>query len=219
MERNPAEITQTRSSCSWYIQYNRQRDLPLLLAIRNATFICHRQLWEHLYAIGIETSRRSFNWRIERLTRAGVTEKLPRLLRIRPRSTRSRALVSPAWRLAARAWSASHRNRDRSQTRIRCSITWNSRRFAQRFAELACSGIGPAIPKSDPLTSRSTCRWRRITTRLRTWNGRRGRTELQSNMNGPSNPPSVIATSFPQLRASARSGWFSISLRPTFFIS
>ncbi len=80
MERNPAEITQTRSSRSSYIQYNRQRDLPLLLTIRNATFICHRQLWEHVYAIGIETSRRSFNWRIERLTWAGLTEKLPRLL-------------------------------------------------------------------------------------------------------------------------------------------
>ncbi len=59
-----------------YIQYNPRRDLPLLLAIRNATFICHRQLWNHLSARGIETCRRSFNWRILRLTDAGIVQKL-----------------------------------------------------------------------------------------------------------------------------------------------
>jgi hypothetical protein len=59
-----------------YIQYNPQRDLPILLAIRNATFICHRQLWDHISARGIETCRRSFNWRIRRLTDAGIVQKL-----------------------------------------------------------------------------------------------------------------------------------------------
>jgi len=59
-----------------YIQYNPRRDLPLLLAIRNATFISHRQLWNHLSARGIETCRRSFNWRIRRLTDAGIVQKL-----------------------------------------------------------------------------------------------------------------------------------------------
>ena len=59
-----------------YIQYNSRRDLPLLLAIRNATFISHRQLWNHLSARGIETCRRSFNWRIRRLTDAGIVQKL-----------------------------------------------------------------------------------------------------------------------------------------------
>ena len=59
-----------------YIQYNPRRDLPLLLAIRNATFICHRQLWNQLSARGIETCRRSFNWRIRRLTDAGIAQKL-----------------------------------------------------------------------------------------------------------------------------------------------
>jgi hypothetical protein len=51
-----------------------------MLAIRNATFISHNQLWEHVQARGLETSRRSFNWRIARLTEAGVAEKLSPLL-------------------------------------------------------------------------------------------------------------------------------------------
>jgi hypothetical protein len=59
-----------------YIQYNSRRDLPLLLAIRNATFISHRQLWNHLSTRGVETCRRSFNWRIRRLTEAGIVQKL-----------------------------------------------------------------------------------------------------------------------------------------------
>ncbi len=80
MERNSAEIAQAPSTRFSYIHYNRQRDLPLMLAIRNATFICHGQLWDHLQASGIETSQRSFSWRIQRLTQAGVTEKLPPLL-------------------------------------------------------------------------------------------------------------------------------------------
>jgi len=63
-----------------YIQYSSQRDMPMLLAVRNATFICHSQLWEHLSAQGVETSRRSFNWRIQRLTQAGVIRRLPPLL-------------------------------------------------------------------------------------------------------------------------------------------
>ena len=80
MEWHQAEMTSPIRSRSRYIQYNRERDLPLMLAIRNATFISHCQLWEHVQANGIETSRRSFNWRIARLTQAGVAEKLPPLL-------------------------------------------------------------------------------------------------------------------------------------------
>jgi hypothetical protein len=80
MEWHQAEITSPTRSRSRYIQYNRERDLPLMMAIRNATFISHYQLWEHIQANGIETSRRSFNWRIARLTQAGVIEKLPPLL-------------------------------------------------------------------------------------------------------------------------------------------
>ena len=80
MERNSAEIIPTQPARSPYIRYNRERDLPLMLAIRNATFISHRQLWEHVESSGIETSRRSFNWRIERLVRAGMADKLPQHL-------------------------------------------------------------------------------------------------------------------------------------------
>ena len=80
MERNPGNPALTPRSRARYIQYNRERDLPLMLAIRNAVFVSHYQLWDHFQASGLETSRRSFNWRIERLTRAGVTEKLPPLL-------------------------------------------------------------------------------------------------------------------------------------------
>ena len=87
MERNYQGIAEifeaedTRSVRQFsYIQYSSQRDMPMLLAVRNATFICHSQLWEHLSAQGVETSRRSFNWRIQRLTQAGVIRRLPPLL-------------------------------------------------------------------------------------------------------------------------------------------
>jgi hypothetical protein len=77
---NGADTRTTRIRRSLaYIQYNPQRDLPILLAIRNATFICHRQLWDHISAGGIETCRRSFNWRIRRLTDAGIAQRLPPL--------------------------------------------------------------------------------------------------------------------------------------------
>lgn len=60
-----------------YIHYNEKRDLPMLLAVRNATFISHGQLHEQLVATGTEASRRAFNWRVQRLVRAGLVEKLP----------------------------------------------------------------------------------------------------------------------------------------------
>lgn len=83
MERDFQEIAEAhhlRPARPSFIQYNPRRDLPLLLAVRNATFISHRQLWSHLLASGIETFRRSFNWRIQRLIQAGVIQKLPPLL-------------------------------------------------------------------------------------------------------------------------------------------
>src|SRR4051794_2946354 len=61
-----------------YIHYNPRRDLPLLLAIRNATVICHRQLWNLHSARGVGTCRRSFNWRIRLLTDVGIVQKLLR---------------------------------------------------------------------------------------------------------------------------------------------
>jgi hypothetical protein len=77
MERNSAEMIPASIERSPYIQFNWERDLPLMLAVRNATFISHRQLSEQIRAGGIETGRRSFNWRIERLVRAGLADKLP----------------------------------------------------------------------------------------------------------------------------------------------
>jgi hypothetical protein len=65
------------SSRTTYIRYSQERDLPMLLAIRNATFISHGQLFEQLVATGSEVSRRACNWRIQRLVRAGVVSKMP----------------------------------------------------------------------------------------------------------------------------------------------
>lgn len=77
MERSSAEIVPASVERPPYIQFNWERDLPLMLAVRNATFISHRQLSEQIRAGGSETGRRSFNWRIERLVRAGMADKLP----------------------------------------------------------------------------------------------------------------------------------------------
>jgi hypothetical protein len=59
------------------IRYSQERDLPMLLAIRNASFITHGQMFDQLVAGGSEASRRAFNWRIQRLVQAGVVTKLP----------------------------------------------------------------------------------------------------------------------------------------------
>lgn len=77
MERSSADIVPASVERSPYVQFNWERDLPLMLAVRNATFISHRQLSEQIRAGGSETGRRSFNWRIERLVRAGMADKLP----------------------------------------------------------------------------------------------------------------------------------------------
>ncbi len=69
---DPAE-----KSRSTYIRYNEERDLPMLLAIRNASFISHGQMFDQLVARGSEASRRAFNWRIQRLVKAGVVMKMP----------------------------------------------------------------------------------------------------------------------------------------------
>ena len=59
------------------IRYSLERDLPMLLAIRNASFISHGQLFDQLVARGSEGSRRAFNWRLQRLVKAGVVSTLP----------------------------------------------------------------------------------------------------------------------------------------------
>jgi len=46
------------------------RDIPLLLQLRNSRFITHQQLFRFMWPLS-ESNRRSFNWRIRRLTEAG----------------------------------------------------------------------------------------------------------------------------------------------------
>ena len=41
-------------------EFSETRDLPMILAVRNATFISHEQLLEQLKAQGSETSRQGF---------------------------------------------------------------------------------------------------------------------------------------------------------------
>lgn len=50
---------------------NPERDLPLLLQVRNSRFITHQQLFELLEYAGPGQSRSSFNWRARRLLTAG----------------------------------------------------------------------------------------------------------------------------------------------------
>jgi len=59
------------------IEYSMERDLPVMTAVRNATFITYDQLWEELKYAKIEGSKRSYNWRLQRLTGAGLVDKLP----------------------------------------------------------------------------------------------------------------------------------------------
>jgi hypothetical protein len=73
-------IGQPDKSRSTNIRYSVERDLPMLLAIRNASFISHGQMFDQLVARGSEASRRAFNWRLQRLVKAGVVVKLPPLL-------------------------------------------------------------------------------------------------------------------------------------------
>ena len=46
-------------------------------AIRNAGFISHAQLWEEMETAEVERSRRSFNWRLQRLVQTDLVTKLP----------------------------------------------------------------------------------------------------------------------------------------------
>lgn len=76
MEEYEGQVTGA-SSRTTYIRYSQERDLPMLLAIRNATFMSHGQLFEQLVSTGSEVSRRACNWRIQRLVQAGVVSKIP----------------------------------------------------------------------------------------------------------------------------------------------
>ncbi len=51
---------------------NEQRDLPLLLLIRNATFISHAQLLQRQTEAGLETNPRAFYGRVKRFVTSGL---------------------------------------------------------------------------------------------------------------------------------------------------
>ena len=53
------------------LSINANRDIPLLLYIRNCRFITHQQLFEMAHLAASEHSRESFNWRMKRLIQAG----------------------------------------------------------------------------------------------------------------------------------------------------
>lgn len=50
---------------------NPERDIPLLLQVRNSRFISHQQLFEFMQYQGSDHSRSGFNWRIRRLLGSG----------------------------------------------------------------------------------------------------------------------------------------------------
>lgn len=59
------------------VQLNRERDLPLLLAVRNGTFISHCQLLQLMLDAGTEHDRRCFNWRVRRLVVGAHIRQVP----------------------------------------------------------------------------------------------------------------------------------------------
>jgi hypothetical protein len=61
------------------LQFNSQRDLPMILAVRNATFISHGQLFSQLVYQGTELNRQGFSWRLKRLLSVGVIQRMPQM--------------------------------------------------------------------------------------------------------------------------------------------
>ena len=61
------------------LQFNEKRDLPMLLAVRNAMFISHGQLYNQLLSQGSEFNRQGFCWRLKRLVSVGVIHKMPQI--------------------------------------------------------------------------------------------------------------------------------------------
>lgn len=62
------------------LHFNSGRDLPMILAVRNATFISHGQLFSHLVSQGTESNRQGFCWRLKRLVDAGLIQRLPQIM-------------------------------------------------------------------------------------------------------------------------------------------
>jgi hypothetical protein len=85
MERYPAEAVMGGGTLSLTgsrqgnVQFNEKRDLPMILAVRNATFISHGQLYSQLLAQGTESNRQGFCWRLKRLVGVKVIHKMPQI--------------------------------------------------------------------------------------------------------------------------------------------
>jgi hypothetical protein len=57
------------------VQLSVERDLPLLLAVRNSTFVSHDQLLQFMTEAGLEHHRRCFNWRVRRFIKGAHVRK------------------------------------------------------------------------------------------------------------------------------------------------
>jgi hypothetical protein len=73
-----ADLSEIRERKRAY-QFSSERDLPMILAIRNAVFISYGQLYAQLKAHGSETNRQGFSWRLNRLVELGVVRKMPQV--------------------------------------------------------------------------------------------------------------------------------------------
>jgi hypothetical protein len=56
-------------------------DIPLLRMVRNCRFVSHQQLFELLRHDAVESSRGSFNWRVQRLLKAGRIDRVKDVFR------------------------------------------------------------------------------------------------------------------------------------------
>jgi len=76
-------------------EFSETRDLPMILAVRNATFVSYWQLFEQLKALGTETTRQGFSWRLNRLVDVRVVRKMAQIFPYRgPVYTITRAGLS-----------------------------------------------------------------------------------------------------------------------------
>jgi hypothetical protein len=62
------------------LHFNPGRDLPMILAVRNAAFISHGQLFSQLVSQGTESNRQGFCWRLKRLVDTGLIHRLTQIM-------------------------------------------------------------------------------------------------------------------------------------------
>ena len=62
------------------LHFSPGRDLPMIVAVRNATFISHGQLFSDLVSKGTESNRQGFCWRLKRLVDSGLIQKMPQIM-------------------------------------------------------------------------------------------------------------------------------------------